>query len=76
MPVSGDIASDKLDICNKKSTRQWKAASKQMQSDRDRQRLFPFSRHFASTDDRYGGTLPIMTKIAKGAPISTATSNT
>jgi len=54
MPVSGDIASDKLDICNKKSTRQWKAASKPMQSDRDRQRLFPFSRHFASTDDRYG----------------------
>jgi hypothetical protein len=76
MPVSGDIASDKLDICNKKSTRQWKAASKPMQSDRDRQRLFPFSRHFASTDDRYGGTLPIATKIAKGAPISTATSNT
>jgi hypothetical protein len=76
MPVSGDIASDKLDICNKKSTRQWKAASKPMQSDRDRQRLFPFSRHFASTDDRYGGTLPIVTKIAKGAPISTATSNT
>jgi hypothetical protein len=83
MPVSGDIASDKLDICNKKSTRQWKAASKPLQSDRDRQRLFPFSRHFASisrhfasTDDRYGGALPIMTKIAKGAPISTATSNT
>jgi hypothetical protein len=41
MPVSGDIASDKLDICNKKSTRQWKAASKPMQSDRDRQTLVP-----------------------------------
>ena len=67
MPVSGDIASDKLDICNKKSTRQWKAASKPMQSDRDRQRLFPFSRHFASTDDRYGGTLPIMTNCEGSA---------
>jgi len=54
MPVSGDLSSDKLDICNKKSTRQWKAASKPIRSDRDRQRLFPFSRHFASTDDRYG----------------------
>jgi hypothetical protein len=51
MPVSGDIASDKLEICNKKSTRLWKEVSKSIHS--DRQRLFPFSRHFASTDDRH-----------------------
>jgi hypothetical protein len=71
MPVSGDLSSDKLDICNKKSTRQWKAASKPIRSDRDRQRLCS---HFRAILPRpttdMAGTLPIVTKIAKGAPVS------